>query len=117
MENSLNKLQIRLQDYLISVAMMTSSPITTETELFQIMVNELHKALNNHLITFTQSIVCIAIFEQQQTVGKISYISDSLLLTPTVEIIPAIAEMLNVVTKLYIFKYTSIIKGKNVNIS
>jgi len=90
LENSLNKLQIRLQDYLISVAMMTSSPITTETELFQIMVNELHKALNNHLITFTQSIVCIAIFEQQQTVGKISYISDSLLLTPTVEIIPAI---------------------------
>ena len=27
------------------------------------------------------------------------------------------AEMLNVVTKLYIFKYSSIIKGKNVNIS
>jgi ribosomal-protein-alanine N-acetyltransferase len=26
-------------------------------------------------------------------------------------------EMLNVVTKLYIFKYSSIIKGKNVNIS
>ncbi|QSV66943.1 MAG: hypothetical protein HEQ12_08275 [Aphanizomenon flos-aquae DEX188] len=28
-----------------------------------------------------------------------------------------ITEMLNVVTKLYIFKYSSIIKGKNVNIS
>jgi hypothetical protein len=28
-----------------------------------------------------------------------------------------VAEMLNVVTKLYIFKYSSIIKGKNVNIS
>jgi len=27
------------------------------------------------------------------------------------------SEMLNVVTKLYIFKYSSIIKGKNVNIS
>ena len=27
------------------------------------------------------------------------------------------AEMLNVVTKLYIFKYSSIIKGENVNIS
>ena len=26
------------------------------------------------------------------------------------------SEMLNVVTKLYIFKYSSIIKGKNVNI-
>jgi hypothetical protein len=31
--------------------------------------------------------------------------------------IPTGAEMLNVVTKLYIFKYSSIIKGKNVNIS
>jgi hypothetical protein len=30
---------------------------------------------------------------------------------------PIEAEMLNVVTKLYIFKYSSIIKGKNVNIS
>jgi hypothetical protein len=28
-----------------------------------------------------------------------------------------VTEMLNVVTKLYIFKYSSIIKGKNVNIS
>jgi hypothetical protein len=27
------------------------------------------------------------------------------------------SEMLNVVTKLYIFKYSSIIKGKNANIS
>ena len=30
---------------------------------------------------------------------------------------PTLSEMLNVVTKLYIFKYSSIIKGKNVNIS
>ncbi|MBD2633362.1 hypothetical protein RI030_10375 [Aphanizomenon flos-aquae NRERC-008] len=33
------------------------------------------------------------------------------------EVIAIYPEMLNVVTKLYIFKYTSIIKGKNVNIS
>jgi hypothetical protein len=33
------------------------------------------------------------------------------------EYIATIPEMLNVVTKLYIFKYSSIIKGKNVNIS
>ena len=31
--------------------------------------------------------------------------------------LPYEPEMLNVVTKLYIFKYSSIIKGKNVNIS
>jgi len=34
-----------------------------------------------------------------------------------VKMLAASAEMLNVVTKLYIFKYSSIIKGKNVNIS
>ncbi|MDS9399126.1 CRISPR-associated endonuclease Cas1 [Aphanizomenon flos-aquae NRERC-008] len=38
-------------------------------------------------------------------------------LSPIDRLITARAEMLNVVTKLYIFKYTSIIKGKNVNIS
>jgi hypothetical protein len=34
-----------------------------------------------------------------------------------IRVVAFCAEMLNVVTKLYIFKYSSIIKGKNVNIS
>ncbi len=87
LESSLNKLQIRLKDYLISLATTTSSEMAIETEIFQIVVHELHKALSDNLIAFTQCIVGIAIFEPQQTIGKISYISHSPLLTPNLEII------------------------------
>ncbi|MDD1416177.1 hybrid histidine kinase/response regulator HrmK [Dolichospermum sp. ST_con] len=85
LESNLNKLQIRLQDYLISVA--TTSGIATEAEIFQIVVNELHTALSDSLISFTQCIVAIALFEPQQIVGQISYISHSSSLTPSLEII------------------------------
>jgi signal transduction histidine kinase/CheY-like chemotaxis protein len=88
LESSLNKLQIRLKDYLISLATATSLAIATEAEIFQIVVNELHKALSDHLIAFTHCIVGIALFEPQQTVGQISYISHSSSLTPSFEIIP-----------------------------
>jgi signal transduction histidine kinase/CheY-like chemotaxis protein len=87
LESNLNKLQIRLQDYLISVATTTTSGIATEAEIFQIMVNELHTALSDSLISFTPCIVAIAIFEPQQIVGQISYISHSSSLTPSLEII------------------------------
>jgi len=86
LESNLNKLQIRLQDYLISVA-TTTSGIATEAEIFQIMVNELHTALSDSLISFTPCIVAIAIFEPQQIVGQISYISHLSSLTPSLEII------------------------------
>jgi hypothetical protein len=53
---------------------------------------------------------------------KLSSDSNSLLIflireKEILEQIDKLPEMLNVVTKLYIFKYSSIIKGKNVNIS
>ncbi len=85
LESNLNKLQIRLQDYLISVA--TTSGIATEAEIFQIVVNELHTALSDSLISLTQCIVAIALFEPQQIVGQISYISHSSSLTPNLEVI------------------------------
>jgi signal transduction histidine kinase/CheY-like chemotaxis protein len=87
LESNLNKLQIRLQDYLISLTTTTTSGIATEAEIFQIVVNELHTALSDSLISFTQSIVAIALFEPQQIVGQISYISGSSSLTPSLEII------------------------------
>jgi signal transduction histidine kinase/CheY-like chemotaxis protein len=87
LESSLSKLQIRLKDYLIFVATTTSSAIATDAKIFQILVHELHKALSDNLIAFTQCIVAIALFEPQQTVGKISYISHSSLLTSSSEII------------------------------
>jgi hypothetical protein len=51
-------------------------------------------------------------------VDRVSTIEEAIKLQELdVDIIGISPEMLNVVTKLYIFKYSSIIKGKNVNIS
>ncbi|MEI6443529.1 MAG: hybrid histidine kinase/response regulator HrmK [Nostocales cyanobacterium ELA583] len=88
LESNLNKLQIRLQDHLISLVTTTSSAIATEAEIFQIVVNELHTALNDSLLGFTQCSVGIALFEPQQIVGKIAHISPLSSLTPSFEIIP-----------------------------
>ncbi|MTJ54627.1 response regulator [Anabaena sp. UHCC 0253] len=99
LESSLNKLQIRLKDYLISVATTTQLGIAPEAEIFRIVVNELHTAFSDSLIAFTQCIVGIAIFEPQQLVGQISYISYSpysASLTPKVEGISPTAKNLSI---------------------
>ncbi len=63
LECTLNKLQSRLNDCLLSTC-------TTEAEIFQIVVNELNSALN-------VDEVAIALFQPQETVGKIAYASES----------------------------------------
>ncbi|MBD2603705.1 response regulator [Scytonema hofmannii FACHB-248] len=63
LECTLNKLQSRLNDCLLSSC-------TTEAEIFQIVVNELNSALN-------AGEVAIALFQPQETVGKIAYASES----------------------------------------
>ncbi len=63
LECTLNKLQSRLNDCLLSSC-------TTEAEIFQIVVNELNSALN-------VDEVAIALFQPQETVGKICYASRS----------------------------------------
>jgi signal transduction histidine kinase len=63
LECTLNKLQSRLNDCLLSTC-------TTEAEIFQIVVNELNSALN-------ADEVAIALFQPQETVGKIAYASES----------------------------------------
>ncbi|MFM7407637.1 MAG: hybrid histidine kinase/response regulator HrmK [Cuspidothrix sp.] len=87
LESSLNQLQIRLKDYLISLATTTASVIATESDILQIIVNELYKALSDSLIGFTQCILGVALFEPQQTIGQISHISN-LSFTPNIESIP-----------------------------
>jgi hypothetical protein len=61
LECTLNKLQSRLNDCLLSTC-------TTEAEILQTVINELNSALN-------ASEVAIALFEPQDTVGKICYAS------------------------------------------
>lgn len=93
LESSLNQLQIRLKDYLISLATTTSSAIATESDILEIVVNELHKALSDSLIAFTQCIVAVALFEPEQTIGQISHISN-LSFTPNIESIPSTGKKL-----------------------
>lgn len=93
LESSLNQLQIRLKDYLISLATTTSLAIATESDILEIVVNELHKALSDSLIAFTQCIVAVALFEPEQTIGQISHISN-LSFTPNIESIPTTGKKL-----------------------
>lgn len=93
LESSLNQLQIRLKDYLISLATTTSLAIATESDILEIVVNELHKALSDSLIAFTQCIVAVALFEPEQTIGQISHISN-LSFTPNIESIPCTGKKL-----------------------
>jgi signal transduction histidine kinase/CheY-like chemotaxis protein len=93
LESSLNQLQIRLKDYLISLATTTSLAIATESDILQIVVNELHKALSDSLIGFTQCMVAVAIFEPEQTIGQISHVSN-LSFTLNIESIPSTGKKL-----------------------
>ncbi|MFM7364456.1 MAG: hybrid histidine kinase/response regulator HrmK [Cuspidothrix sp.] len=93
LEISLSHLQIRLKDYLISVATKASSGIETESEILQTVVNELHQGLSESLISFNQCTVGIALFEPEQTIGQVSHVS-LMPFTPSIEIISPRAKKL-----------------------
>ncbi|GBE93970.1 hybrid histidine kinase/response regulator HrmK [Nostoc cycadae] len=79
LESSLNKLQSRLNDYLLSASASTVQVEATEAEIFQTVVDELDIALNN-------SRVAIALPQPQTTSVKVGYISSSP--SPVVEVVP-----------------------------
>ncbi|MBD2446111.1 response regulator [Nostoc sp. FACHB-152] len=79
LERSLNKLQNRLHDYLLSAGASTLQVEVIEAEIFQTVVNELDVALNN-------SRVAIALAQPTSTFAKVCYISASP--SPAIEIMP-----------------------------
>jgi signal transduction histidine kinase len=87
LESSLNQLQSRLYECLLSAANTMSQVITPEAEIFQTVVNELHQALNTRCIGCTHYVVGIAQCQPQEKKGKICYVSRfSTLETRTTEI-------------------------------
>ncbi|TVP60561.1 MAG: response regulator [Nodularia sp. (in: Bacteria)] len=70
LERSLNQLQSRLNDCLLSVCSHVSQSRTTEAEIFQTVVNEIGIALNS--IT-----VAIALFQPQEKITQVCYVSAS----------------------------------------
>ncbi len=70
LERSLNRLQNRLSDCLVSVFTNNQPPAAIEAEIFQTVVNELNSALNT-------SKVAIALVQPQTKVCKVCYVSCS----------------------------------------
>jgi signal transduction histidine kinase/ActR/RegA family two-component response regulator len=68
LERSLNRLQSRLSDCLLSLCSNVSQSKTTEAEIFQTLVNELGMALNS--VT-----VAIALLQPQTNMAQICYVS------------------------------------------
>ncbi|MBE9201310.1 MULTISPECIES: hybrid histidine kinase/response regulator HrmK [unclassified Nodularia (in: cyanobacteria)] len=68
LERSLNQLQSRLNDCLLSVCSNVSPQGTTEAEIFQTMVNELGIALNSMT-------VAIALFQPRAKIAQVCYVS------------------------------------------
>ncbi len=70
LERSLNQLQSRLNDCLLSVCSHVSQSKNTEAEIFQTVVNEIAIALNS--IT-----VAIALFQPREKIAQVCYVSCS----------------------------------------
>jgi signal transduction histidine kinase len=85
LERSLNKLQSRLNDYLLSVCATTSQVEAKEAEIFQILVNELDIVLHN-------SRVAIALSQPQATFAKVCHVSSSP--SSLLEVMPQIGKKL-----------------------
>lgn len=73
LESSLNQLQSRLNDLLVS-ANTWQQVISTEVEIMQTVVNEVVKALNNGSPGLIEYVVGIAQCQPQEQVGKICYL-------------------------------------------
>ncbi len=75
LEHSLNNLQTHLNDCLLSACTTVPQPRPTEAEILQTLADNLSSALNTSEVAFNQFAVGIALFQSQNTVGKLFYIS------------------------------------------
>ncbi|MEH2434131.1 MAG: hybrid histidine kinase/response regulator HrmK [Nostoc sp.] len=78
LESSLNQLQGRLNDCLLSACNTVSQPGAAETKILQTVVNEINSAVNSSNLAVTDCAVGIALFEPEATVATVCYVSSSL---------------------------------------
>ncbi|MCC5599708.1 hybrid histidine kinase/response regulator HrmK [Nostoc favosum] len=78
LESSLNQLQSRLNDCLLSACKTVPQAGAAEAEIFQTVVNEINSAVNSSNLALTDCAVGIALFEPQETVATVCYVSCSL---------------------------------------
>ncbi|MEH2465529.1 hybrid histidine kinase/response regulator HrmK [Nostoc sp.] len=77
LESSLNQLQSCLNDCLLSACNTVRPAGAAEAEIFQTVVQEINSALDSSNVEFTHCAVGIALFQGQETVAKVCYVSCS----------------------------------------
>jgi signal transduction histidine kinase len=77
LESSLNQLQSRLNDCLLSAGNTLSQGGAAEAEIFQTVVNEIHSAVDTSNAGFMEFAVGIALVQPQQTFATVCYVSSS----------------------------------------
>ncbi|MCC5623134.1 hybrid histidine kinase/response regulator HrmK [Nostoc sp. CHAB 5715] len=77
LESSLNQLQSRLNDCLLSACKTVPQAGAAEAKILQTVVNEINSAVNRSDLALTDCAVGIALFEPQETVATVCYVSCS----------------------------------------
>ncbi|MFN6461212.1 MAG: hybrid histidine kinase/response regulator HrmK [Nostoc sp. DedVER02] len=77
LESSLNQLQSRLNQYLLSACNNVLQAEVAEGEIFQTVVNEINTAVHSSNLTLTDYAVGIALFQPQETFATVCYVSHS----------------------------------------
>jgi len=77
LESSLNQLQSRLNDCLLSACNTIPEAGAAEAEFFQTVVKEINSTVDSINMVFIQSAVGIALCQPHQTVATVCYVSDS----------------------------------------
>ncbi|MEH1799182.1 hybrid histidine kinase/response regulator HrmK [Nostoc sp.] len=77
LESSLNQLQSRLNDCLVSACNTAPQAGAAQAEIFQTVVNEINSAVNSSNLTLTDCAVGIALFQPQETFATVCYVSCS----------------------------------------
>ncbi|MEH2237291.1 hybrid histidine kinase/response regulator HrmK [Nostoc sp.] len=78
LESSLNQLQSRLNDCLLSACNTVPQAGAAQAEIFQTVVNEIDSAVNSSNLALTDCAIGIALFQPQETVATVCYVSCSL---------------------------------------
>ncbi|MEJ6481114.1 hybrid histidine kinase/response regulator HrmK [Nostoc punctiforme UO1] len=77
LESSLNQLQSSLNHYLLSACNNVLQAEAAESEVLQAVVNEINSVMNSTNLALTDYAVGIAMFQPQETVATVSYVSRS----------------------------------------
>ncbi|WP_375472091.1 hybrid histidine kinase/response regulator HrmK [uncultured Nostoc sp.] len=77
LESSLNQLQSRLNDCLLSACNTVPQTEAAQAEIFQTVVNEINSAVHSSSLALTECAVGIAMCQPQETVATVCYVSRS----------------------------------------